>query len=311
MASYAVPAVVNAISVLEALGTAQPLSLTELSRRLGLGKSSVYRLLVTLVLRGYVEKDPSGDRYQLTYRLFAVGSRAAEQLGLREVAQPIMHRLASRTGETVNLGVLDEFRTVSLYLVESAHPLHIHMRIGGVAAHATATGKILLAALPPVELTRRLASQRLVSLTPRTIKSRPTLQAELRRVRDQGYAIDDEECSLGLRCVGAPVRDHRGTVVAALSMVAPCHRLPSARLPDAIGMTREAAQDISRRLGFVEDQIRGGGESTYAGHHDSYARRADARAEKGDHQSRQRSGVADRQDAPRRRARDLRGGAPG
>jgi len=77
---------------------------------------------VTLVLRGYVEKDPHSDLYQLTYRLFAVGSRAAEQLGLREVAQPIMYRLASRTGETVNLGVLDGFRTVSIYLVERHIP---------------------------------------------------------------------------------------------------------------------------------------------------------------------------------------------
>jgi DNA-binding IclR family transcriptional regulator len=206
-----------------------------------------------LVLRGYVDKDPHNDRYQLTYRLFAVGSRAAEQQGLREVAQPIMQRLASQTGETVNLGVLDGFRTVSIYLVESAYPLRIHMRIGGVPAHATSTGKILLAALPPEELARRLAGRRLTSLTGRTIKSRSGLQAELRRVRDQGYAIDDEECSLGLRCVGAPIRDHRGIVVAALSMVAPCHRLPPSALPAAIATVREAAQEISNRLGYTRD----------------------------------------------------------
>jgi IclR family acetate operon transcriptional repressor len=310
-ASYAVPAVENAISILETLGTAQPMSLTELSKKLDLGKSSVYRLLVTLVHRGYVEKDPHNDRYQLTYRLFALGSRTAERLGLREVAQPIMQRLGSQIGETVNLGVLDGFRTVSIYLVESAHPLRIHMRIGGVSAHATSTGKILLAALPPEELARRLAGRRLTSLTERTIKSRAALQAELRRVRDQGYAIDDEECSLGLRCVGAPVRDHRGTVVAALSMVAPCHRLPPSSLPAAITMVREAAQEISRRLGSAEEEPKRGGELADAGHHDSHARRADAGAEAGDHQGRQRGGVADREDTTRRGARDLRRGAPG
>ena len=255
--SYAVPAVDSAMSILEALGGGPPMSLTELSKKLGLGKSSVYRLLVTLALRGYVEKDPHTDCYRLTYRLFAVGSRAAEQSGLRDVAQPIMQRLASRTGETVNLGVLDGFRTVSIYLVESAYPLRIHMRIGGVPAHATSTGKILLAALPPEELARRLAGRRLTSLTGRTIKSRSGLQAELRRVRDQGYAIDDEECSLGLRCVGAPVRDHRGIVVAALSMVAPCHRLPPSALPAAIATVREAAQEISNRLGYTRDPREG------------------------------------------------------
>jgi DNA-binding IclR family transcriptional regulator len=251
-ASYAVPAVENAISILETLGAAQPMSLTELSKTLGLGKSSVYRLLVTLALRGYVEKDPASDRYQLTYRLFAVGSRASEQLGLREVAQPLMHRLGARTGETVNLGVLDGFRTVSIYLVESAHPLRIHMRIGGVSAHATATGKILLAALEPAELSRRLAGRRLESITEKTINSRPALLEELQRVSQRGYAIDDEECSLGLRCVGAPVRDHRGIVVAALSMVAPCHRLPPSGLPAAIAMVREAAAEISLRLGYTQ-----------------------------------------------------------
>jgi DNA-binding IclR family transcriptional regulator len=245
------------MSILETLGAAQPMSLTELSRKLGLGKSSVYRLLVTLALRGYVEKDPHTDCYRLTYRLFAVGSRAAEQSGLRDVAQPIMLRLGSRTGETVNLGVLDGFRTVSIYLVESAHPLRIHMRIGGVSAHATSTGKILLAALPPEELARRLAGRRLTSLTGRTIKSRSALQAELRRVRDQGYAIDDEECSLGLRCVGAPVRDHRGMVVAALSMVAPCHRLPHEEMPAAIATVRDAAQEISLRLGYTQEPREG------------------------------------------------------
>jgi DNA-binding IclR family transcriptional regulator len=304
-ASYAVPAVDGAISILETLGASQPMSLTELSKALGLGKSSVYRLLVTLVRRGYVDRDPQSDRYQLTYRLFALGSKTAERLGLRDVAQPTMHRLASRTGETVNLGVLDGFRTVSLYLVESAHPLRIHMRIGGVSAHATSTGKILLAALSPEELARRLAGHRLTSLTARTVKRRAALQVELRQIRQQGYAIDDEECSLGLRCVGAPIRDHRGTVVAALSMVAPCHRLPPAGLPNAIAMVREAAQEISGRLGCVEENTTGGGESAHAGHHDSHARRADARAEAGDHQGRQRGGVADREDAPRRRPRHL------
>ncbi len=258
--SYSAPAVEAALSILETLGAAQPMNLTELSRKLGLGKSSVYRLLMTLVHRGYVEKDSGNDRYQLTYRLFAVGSRAAEAQGLREVAQPIMERLGAGTGETVNLGVLDGFRTVSLHLVESAHPLHIHMRIGGVSAHATSTGKVLLAHLTPEELAQRLAGQRLTSLTGRTIKSRSALQAELGRVRERGYAIDDEECSLGLRCVGVPVRNHRGVVVAALSMVAPCHRLPPSAMPAAIDLVRDAAYEISQRLGFaVGSPERGGG----------------------------------------------------
>jgi len=104
----------------------------------------------------------------------------------------------------VNLGVLDGFRTVSIYLVESAYPLRIHMRIGGVPAHATSTGKILLAALPPEELARRLAGRRLTSLTGRTIKSRSGLQAELRRVRDRGTPSTTRSAAWGSAAWGHP-----------------------------------------------------------------------------------------------------------
>jgi IclR family KDG regulon transcriptional repressor len=257
---YAAPAVEAALSILETLGIDHEVGVTDLAKKLGLGKSSVYRLLAILAKRGYVEKNSQNDRYQLTYRLFAVGSRAAERSGLREVAQPVMERLGSETGETVNLGVLDGFRTVSVHRVESAHPLSVHMRIGGLPAHATATGKILLAALDAGEVAQRLQGRRLERITERTIKSRSALLAELARVREQGFAVDNEECSIGLRCVGAPIRDHRGAVVAALSVVAPCHRMIPTTLPATIAMVRGAAQDISIRLGFpAGSPSRGGG----------------------------------------------------
>jgi DNA-binding IclR family transcriptional regulator len=255
---YAAPAADGALSILETLGATQKMGITELARKLGLGKGSIYRLLATLVRRGYVEKDAYSDRYQLTYRLLALGSRVADRFGLREMAQPVMERMGSETGETVNLGVLDGFRTVSVCLVQSPQPLSIHMRIGGVSAHASATGKILLASLSSVELANRLAGRRLERLTPRTIKSRPALMAELARVRAQGFAIDDEESSIGLRCAGAPVYNHQGMMVAALSLVAPAHRLTAARLPAAIATVREAAQEISGRLGYGAQSPEGG-----------------------------------------------------
>ena len=106
---------------------------------------------------------------------------------------------------------------------------------------------------------RRLEGRRLERVTERTIKNRSTLLVELARVREQGFAVDDEECSIGLRCVGAPIRDHRGAVVAALSVVAPCHRLTPAALPSTIAMVRGAARDISQRFGWpVEAGEKGG-----------------------------------------------------
>lgn len=248
---YAAPAVEAALSILETLGTVHSLGVTELARKLGLGKSSAYRLLATLVRCGYVEKNPQDDRYQLTYRLFAVGSPAADRLGLREAAHPIMERLAAETGETVNLGVLDGTRVVNLHKVESRHLLRMHMEVGGaVPAHATALGKVLLAALEPSKLSERLGGQRLARLTRRTIGDRATLRRMLARIRQQGFAIDDEECSLGLRCVAAPIRNHRGAVVAALSISGPCQRLPGQILSRLIENVQAAAQEVSQRLGF-------------------------------------------------------------
>jgi DNA-binding IclR family transcriptional regulator len=211
---YAAPAVEGALSILEALGAAHQLGVTELARR------------------GYVEKDPANDRYHLTYRLFAVGSRAADRLGLREVAQAVMERLAAETGEAVNLGVLEGVRVVNLHRVESPNLLRVHLEVGGgMPAHSTGLGKVLLAALAPAEVGRRLAGRRLERVTPRTIGDRAALRRELARIREQGYAIDDEECSLGLRCVAASIRDHSGEVKAALSIAGPSQRLPVAALP--------------------------------------------------------------------------------
>lgn len=248
---YSAPAVDAALSILETLGTVHEMSLTELSRKVGLGKSSVFRLLMTLARRGYVQKSPQTDRYQLTYRLYAVGSPAADRLGLRDVATPVMQQLAAETGETVNLGVLDGTRVVNLHKVESRHLLRLHLEIaGGVPAHATALGKVLLAALEPAEVVRRLRGHRLERLTRRTIRDRRALVAALARIREQGFAIDDEECSLGLRCGAAPILDHRRAVVAALSISGPSQRLPLPALTRMGEAVRAAAREISHRLGY-------------------------------------------------------------
>jgi IclR family acetate operon transcriptional repressor len=162
-----------------------------------------------------------------------------------------MERLAADAGETANLGVLDGGRVVNLHKVLGPHPVRLHIdAVGGVPAHATALGKVLLADLPADELDRRLGSRPLVRLTSKTIGDRAVLRAELARVGQRGYAVDDEECSPGLRCVAAPVRDRLGAVVAAVSVSGPARRLPRQRLVGLGSAVRAAALAISRRLGF-------------------------------------------------------------
>ncbi len=276
---YAAPAVEAALSILETLGTVHELGVTDLAKKLGLGKSSVYRLLATLGRRGYVEKNPQSERYRLTYRLFAVASLAADRFGLREAAHPVMERLVFRSGETVNLGVLDGVRVLNLHTVESRQPLRLHLQVeGGAPAHATALGKVLLAALEPEEVARRLQGRRMDRLTPRTIGDRRSLWRALAKAREQGFAIDDEECSLGLRCVAAPILDHRGLVVAALSISGPGQRLPAPVLSRLAEDVQVAAREISERLGFPANPPR---EKVGRGHTDPHLPSHERRGRRG------------------------------
>lgn len=239
------------MAILEILAEARELGVSEVARRLGLSKGSVHRLLTTLATCGYVEKNPGNDRYRLTYRMFLVGGRAAERYRLPELAAPVMEQLALETGENVNLGVLEGRRVINLHRVPGRHPVRLHLDIsGGAPAHATGLGKVLLASLPPEALRRLLGRAPLERLTPRTIRTRTALRRELEVVAARGYAVDDEECSLGLRCVAAPIRDARGTVVAAISVAAPAFRLPRERLVSLAAKVMAAAREISGGLGW-------------------------------------------------------------
>lgn len=246
------PAVESALAILEILGSAQEVGVTELARKLGMGKSSVHRLLRTLAAKGYVEKNPQTDRYRLAYRLFVLGSAAAERYGLKDLAAPVMERLSAQVGETANLGVLEGDRVISLHKVEGPHLLRMHLDPGrGVPAHATALGKVLLAGLPADELETWLRSHRLVRLTRHTLTDRRAVHAAVRQAAARGFAVDNEECSLGLRCVAAPIRDRRGSVVAAVSISGPTQRIPMESIRRLAELVREAGLEISRRLGYA------------------------------------------------------------
>lgn len=236
---------------METLGSAREMGVTELAKKLGRGKSSVHRLLAALAGKGYVEKNPQTERYRLTYKLFVLGSAATDRFGLKEVAGPVMERLAADTRETVNLGVLEKDRVVNIHKVDGPQLLRLHLDLGrGVPSHATALGKVLLAGLNGEDLNRWLRVYRLTRLTRNTLTERRALREALRQVADFGYAYDDEECSLGLRCVAAPVRDRRGAVVAAVSISGPTQRLSMEKLRRMAAVVKAAGLQISQSLGY-------------------------------------------------------------
>ena len=242
----------KALDLLELLAHSdEPLSLATLSTELDMPKSSVHRLLQILCRRGYVGQDDTTRSYALGLRIFALHNLPAQHQRLVSVARPHLRRLAARLRQTVNLAVLDPAQLG--YWVHSETPTSFGTKVtSGERAplHCAGLGKMLLAGLDPER--RRSVVDRLVLVqkTPRTITDRRQLDEELERTAARGYAIDDEENTLGIRCVAAPILSAEGLVVAAVSITA----LAPAMEPEVMGLYIEeivcAARELSVQLGY-------------------------------------------------------------
>jgi DNA-binding IclR family transcriptional regulator len=227
------------------------LGVRELARELGVGKSSVHRILQTLEGHGLTRQDPETRRYVITARLVNMASLIQSNMEFRSVARPFLSALQKRYGETIFIGVLDTAEVVIVDRIDSSEPLRMTQDIGyREPAHSTALGKVLLASLPELELSSFLRATELKAFTGKTVTSLELLKSELRRIRLLGFAVDDEETLNGVRCVAAPIRDALGRVLAAVSLSGPSVRL----LPDKISAlaqdVRATAESISRELGF-------------------------------------------------------------
>ena len=251
MTEQVLSTVTNALVVLKEFRSAPgDLGVSELARRLGLPKSSVHRLVRTLTAEGFLEQDPRSGRYRLGLVLTELGAAAVSNSGLHSAVIGPLEELWRLTGETVQVGVLDERHVVFVERIESPRTLRLFNEVGRRNwAHASATGKVLLAFLPPAELDRLLEGWELAALTPHTITDRARLVEELAVVRDRGYAQNVHESSIGIASVGAPIRDDRGVVVAAISSAGPALRLAN-EMESHAGAVMAAAEAISRNLGL-------------------------------------------------------------
>src|SRR5208337_3852978 len=250
--AYTVKSLVKALNILEVLADEEPpYTLTQLSRRLHLHVSTVHRLLVNLVRQGFVEEDTVSGGYQLSYRVLRMGLRVLDRLDFRRAAQPLLRELNVRTQETVHLAILQEGRAISIEKFDSPQPVSLDARLGGVAPlHCTGVGKTLLAYQGEELLNQIVQAPGLTRLTPHTITSLPQLRKELERIREQGYALDQEEAVEGLRCVAGPIFDHTGRVIAAFSVAGPATRVTPPRLPEIARLVHATSQQISFRLGY-------------------------------------------------------------
>ena len=245
-------AVVKTVRILEELSREGEMGITQLSDSVGMHKSTVYRFVNTLQELGYVYQDSQNERYGLTLKLVELGSPVLERLELRRVARPVLENLASETQETIHLAVLDEGRLVYVDKIESTRALRVSMMSGvGLSAptYCTGVGKVLLAYLEPEARDEVLSGESLQRFTENTITDREQMEKELTMIRQNDYGIDNEEHEVGVRCVAAPVRDNRHEVIAAVSISAPSVRLTNSEIPQFRNAIREAADEISNRLG--------------------------------------------------------------
>jgi IclR family transcriptional regulator, KDG regulon repressor len=227
------------------------MGLTDIAEYLKLHKSTAHRLIMVLERSRFVEKNTVSGKYHLGSRLMELGLSAVSRLDVYEVARPQLRTLVKETGETAHLAVLREGEIVSLVNVQSSQTLRTPTTVGTrTPAHCTSLGKAMLAFAPPEHVEEFLGNRTLKPYTRKTITSPSRLKAELAATRARGYALDDEEREPGLRCIGAPVWDSTGEVVAAVSIAGPAFRITDRRVPALARMVMKIAARISASLGY-------------------------------------------------------------
>jgi IclR family acetate operon transcriptional repressor len=241
----------RALTLLERLSEAPGgVNLTDLSQQLGMPAATVHRLLSTFEELDFVEQDAEQGLWFVGLKAFTVGNAFLNRRDFVASARPHMHHLVEQCGETVNLGVIDQGEVVFISQVESQEVMRMIVRLGSRSPiHASGVGKALLANMPEQRVASILQHRGLARFTDHTIDNPAALRAELEQVRQQGYALDDEEHAVGLRCVAAPIFDENGQALAAISLSGPKARIVDSRLIELGNAIRQTAVEITQVLG--------------------------------------------------------------
>jgi len=250
--SKQIQSIARAVIILEHLSlNGNEDSLSNISRTIGLSKSTTYSLIATLEQLGLVQQDQVSARYSLGMKLFEWGQVVHSSMDLRKIAVPQMQELVAKYGETAHLGVLSQGEVVYIDKVDGQHSMLIASRIGGRnPIHCTGVGKILVAELPAAEIDKILSEKKLTKFTEKTITDPGVLKQHLCKVREMGYAVDEEEFEKSLSCVAAPIRNHRKEVVASVSLSGPTQRMNTEKLDRIIADVVSTANLISAQLGY-------------------------------------------------------------
>jgi len=254
-----VQSVTRAMALLNALSYfSQGLTLSELAKKVGLANSTAHRLLTTLQNERFVRFDAERSAWMIGVQAFRVGSAFIRSRDVVTIARPFMRLLMQREGETVSLAVEDRGEVVYLSQVETQQMVRAICGPGGrTSMHSSGIGKALLAAYPQERLQEIIGNMSFTRQTSHTLTTPDELSRELKKVRDNGYAVDDEEVAVGLRCVAAAIYDENGFPLAGLSLSGPTARIPRERVGALGKIVRSVADDITRELGGIAPDQQG------------------------------------------------------
>ena len=246
----------KSLDLIEAVAYSQEgLTITQIADVLERPKSSIFRYLATLEQRGYLERNPITQRYLLGMKFLQLGATYSQRWDLTNAATAVLLELRDQTLETVNLAMPRNNRVVYLQTIQSPQPVRVTEQLGlDSPMHATALGKVMLSLMPP-QLVQIVLARQMERFTDSTITEPVKLLDELSRIREIGYAIDDCESSLEIRCVASPIQNRNGELVAAISISAPSYRFSLERAQKIGTVVFSAARKISSRLGFNPDTL--------------------------------------------------------
>lgn len=243
---------VKALAVIELLAAQGQMRLSDIAHDLSMNTSTALRFLSALQSAGYVTQDQSSMRYSLTFKICRIAALHNSRTGIYDVTHPCIVPLTEKFRESVCISIEQNDEMVYVDVASGpAQALMSRQMIGGTAPmHCTGNGKLLLATYTDAELNRYIEEKGLPRLTEHTITDPAALREELRRIRKQGYAVDNEECESGLRCVAVSLRNYTGRVTAGLSVTGPTVRISMATVKKYLPLLKEAAEQISERLGY-------------------------------------------------------------
>lgn len=230
----------------------EPVRLIDIAKDLGMTNTTAARYLNTLMDKGYIEQNPATLEYSATFKIVALANHVSKHKDLKQIARPYLEQLAKTFGESANIAVEENMNSVYIDVIrESNASLMAIQHVGNAAPmHCTGNGKLLLLNYKDDELDRFISMKGIPRFTENTYATKEDLKLELERIRRRGYAYDEEECEIGIRCLAFPVFDAPGRIIAGMSVTGPKGRMTDEYLNQRLDIFRGIALEVSKKLGY-------------------------------------------------------------